>query len=42
MRKLCDHDLSKRYGHLRGGVADIKLHKFFQDFDWEDLEDLRM
>jgi len=37
VKKLCDHDLSKRLGNLRGGVKDIKTHKFFKSVDWEAL-----
>jgi protein kinase A len=37
VKHLCDHDLSKRYGNLHGGVKDIKNHKFFKDFDWDGL-----
>jgi hypothetical protein len=29
--------LSKRYGNLKNGVADIKEHKFFQNFEWAKL-----
>ena len=30
-------DLSKRYGNLKGGVKDIKGHRFFKELDWEKL-----
>lgn len=30
-------DLSKRYGNLKDGVNDIKKHKWFEGFRWEDL-----
>jgi len=30
-------DLSKRYGNLKGGVNDIKDHRFFKGFNWETL-----
>jgi len=29
IKKLCDHDLSARYGNLKEGTKDIKNHKFF-------------
>lgn len=29
IKKLCQHDLTKRFGNLVGGVEDIKNHKFF-------------
>ena len=28
-------DLSKRYGNLSGGVADIKTHAWFRSLDWD-------
>ena len=42
IKHLCAHDLSKRYGNLHGGVDDIKRHRFFADFDWQKLRDMRM
>lgn len=27
-------DLTKRYGNLKNGVADIKNHKWFGSTDW--------
>jgi hypothetical protein len=35
-------DLSKRYGNLKDGVNDIKKHKWFDGFRWEDLIDKKM
>jgi serine/threonine protein kinase len=37
IRHLLEKDITKRYGVLRGGVNDIKLHKFFQSTDWRGL-----
>ena len=37
IKKLCDHDLSKRLGNLKDGVKDIKEHKFFKGLDWDAL-----
>ena len=38
---MCKHllrrDLSKRYGNLKNGVADIKKHKWFATFDYNAL-----
>ena len=42
IKKLCDHDLSKRLGNLKKGVQDIKDHKFFKDFDWSDVINKRL
>jgi protein kinase A len=40
-KSLCRHllvaDLTKRYGNLKGGVDDIKDHKFFKNLSWEDI-----
>ena len=30
-------DLSKRYGNLKGGVDDIKQHKWFNKINWKEL-----
>jgi len=37
VKKLLSPDLSKRYGNLKGGVNDIKNHKWFAGIDWERL-----
>jgi protein kinase A len=37
IRHLLVADLSKRYGNLREGVNDIKKHRWFNNFSWEDL-----
>jgi hypothetical protein len=37
VKKLCEHDLSKRLGNLHGGIKDIKEHKFFKGLDWDAL-----
>jgi protein kinase A len=38
VKRLLTQDLSKRYGNLRGGVSDIKNHKWFFDMEWNRLE----
>lgn len=35
---MLDGDLTKRYGNLKGGVNDIKGHRFFKGLDWEKLK----
>ena len=30
-------NLSKRFGNLKGGVEDIKEHRWFDDFSWKNL-----
>ena len=37
VKHLLTLDLSKRYGNLKGGVNDIKNHRFFDDMDWNAL-----
>jgi protein kinase A len=34
LKNLLQVDLTKRYGNLRNGVADIKNHKWFASTDW--------
>ena len=35
-------NLTKRYGNLKGGVGDIKKHKWFSGVDWEKLRRLEV
>lgn len=37
IKKLLQPDLTKRYGCLKNGQADIKKHKWFAGFNFEDL-----
>lgn len=37
IKHLLRRDLSKRYGNLVGGVADIKEHRFFSSVSWPEL-----
>ena len=37
VKHLLTQDLSKRYGNLKGGVEDIKSHRFFKELDWSAL-----
>ena len=34
LRNLLQVDLTKRFGNLKNGVADIKGHKWFTAADW--------
>jgi hypothetical protein len=40
-KSICKHllvaDLSKRYGNLKNGAADIKNHRWFSNIDWNTL-----
>jgi protein kinase X len=35
VKHLLVADLGKRYGNLKGGVNDIKEHRWFNNFDWK-------
>lgn len=37
MKKLLSHDLSKRYGNLKKGAANVKEHPWFFNIDWSNL-----
>ena len=42
VKHLLESDLSKRYGNLKGGVSDIKNHRFFKTLSWEELLDCKI
>ncbi|ORZ30315.1 camp-dependent protein kinase [Catenaria anguillulae PL171] len=37
LKRLLTTDLTKRYGNLKGGSKDIKMHKWFAGLDWNKL-----
>ncbi|XP_064388330.1 cGMP-dependent protein kinase 1-like [Halichondria panicea] len=37
IKKLCRDNPAERLGYLRGGLKDIKTHRWFEGFDWEGL-----
>jgi protein kinase A len=37
IKHLLAKDLSKKYGNLKGGVNDIKHHRFFNGIHWQRL-----
>jgi protein kinase A len=37
LKRLLTSDLTKRYGNLKNGPADIKRHKWFANIDWKKL-----
>ena len=37
VKHLLVADLGKRYGNLKGGVNDIREHRWFNEFDWKKL-----
>lgn len=40
IRHLTEHDLTKRYGNLKNGSADIRKHRFFADVDFKGIFDM--
>lgn len=42
VKRLLTHDLGKRYGNLRDGAEDVKRHRWFDGFDWEELQKKKM
>ncbi|KAL7746399.1 cAMP-dependent protein kinase catalytic subunit [Sorochytrium milnesiophthora] len=37
LKRLLTSDLTKRYGNLKAGSKDIKMHKWFTGLDWNKL-----
>ncbi|XP_021934867.1 cGMP-dependent protein kinase, isozyme 1 isoform X2 [Zootermopsis nevadensis] len=37
IKRLCRDAPTERLGYQRGGIQDIKKHKWFQGFDWDGL-----
>ena len=42
VKHLLVADLTKRYGNLKGGVEDIKKHRWFKTIDWQLLYDKKI
>jgi protein kinase A len=42
VKHLLEGDLSKRYGNLKGGISDIKDHRFFKGLDWDNLVNMKI
>ncbi|XP_057688876.1 cGMP-dependent protein kinase 2 isoform X1 [Corythoichthys intestinalis] len=38
IRKLCRENPSERLGNLKGGIGDIKKHRWFSGFNWAGLK----
>ena len=38
VKHLLVADLAKRYGNLKRGVRDIKGHRWFKGFDWDECQ----
>jgi len=37
IKRLCKENVTERLGYQKGGIQDIKKHRWFQGFDWEGL-----
>lgn len=37
IKRLCRENPTERLGYQKGGISDIKKHKWFQGFDWDGL-----
>ncbi|KAF2361102.1 Cyclic nucleotide-binding domain [Trinorchestia longiramus] len=37
IKRLCRENVTERLGYQRGGIQDIKKHRWFQGFDWDGL-----
>ncbi|XP_022241910.1 cGMP-dependent protein kinase 1-like [Limulus polyphemus] len=37
IKRLCRENPTERLGYQKGGITDIKKHKWFQGFDWDGL-----
>lgn len=42
VKHLLVADVTKRYGCLKGGVADIKTHRWFKGFQWLQLAEEKL
>ena len=37
IKQLCRSDPFERIGYQKGGICDIRKHRWFQGFNWEAL-----
>lgn len=42
VKRILTTDLTKRYGNLKAGVNDIKMHQWFADVEWQKMEDCQV
>ncbi|KAK6112191.1 Protein kinase domain family protein [Brugia pahangi] len=42
IKRLLQLDPTKRLGNLKGGVDDIKIHKWFDDIIWDDVINMKI
>ena len=42
MKHLLVADLAKRYGNLKNGVKDIKKHRWFKKFSWDNSKNRKI
>jgi hypothetical protein len=38
---LCNVDISKRLGNIRGGASTVKMHPWFSSIDWDAMMNRR-
>eukprot|EP01054_Gregarina_sp_Poly1_P000032 Gregarina_sp_Poly_1__31@NODE_1006_length_5387_cov_109_543233_g27_i1_p2_GENE_NODE_1006_length_5387_cov_109_543233_g27_i1NODE_1006_length_5387_cov_109_543233_g27_i1_p2_ORF_typecomplete_len461_score50_21Pkinase/PF00069_25/3_8e71Pkinase_Tyr/PF07714_17/3_6e43Kinaselike/PF14531_6/1_5e12WaaY/PF06176_11/5e07Pkinase_fungal/PF17667_1/2_1e06Kdo/PF06293_14/2e05RIO1/PF01163_22/0_0002APH/PF01636_23/0_015YrbLPhoP_reg/PF10707_9/0_0098Seadorna_VP7/PF07387_11/0_26_NODE_1006_length_5387_cov_109_543233_g27_i171389 len=38
VKRLLTHDLTRRFGHVRDGISDVRCHRWFESFDFNGLE----
>eukprot|EP01053_Blabericola_migrator_P007110 Blabericola_migrator_1__7109@NODE_35_length_17941_cov_94_946347_g31_i0_p7_GENE_NODE_35_length_17941_cov_94_946347_g31_i0NODE_35_length_17941_cov_94_946347_g31_i0_p7_ORF_typecomplete_len302_score31_91Pkinase/PF00069_25/4_5e66Pkinase_Tyr/PF07714_17/1_3e38Kinaselike/PF14531_6/2_8e13Pkinase_fungal/PF17667_1/8_2e07WaaY/PF06176_11/1_5e06Kdo/PF06293_14/4_6e05YrbLPhoP_reg/PF10707_9/7_6e05RIO1/PF01163_22/2e03RIO1/PF01163_22/0_0051COX_ARM/PF06481_14/0_048COX_ARM/PF06481_14/4e03APH/PF01636_23/0_086_NODE_35 len=37
VKRLLTHDLTRRFGHVRDGISDVRCHRWFESFDFDAL-----
>ncbi len=42
VKHILTTDLTKRFGNLKGGASDLKMHKWFAPIDWVKLRNLQI
>ncbi|ODN03282.1 Protein kinase DC2, partial [Orchesella cincta] len=42
VKKLLTNDRTKRIGCMKNGPEDVKRHRWFRDYDWEDVKNRRL
>ena len=42
IKKLCKENPSERLGYMRGGIGEIRNHRWFDGFHWDGLNQRTM
>ncbi|CAG5110519.1 Oidioi.mRNA.OKI2018_I69.chr2.g4915.t1.cds [Oikopleura dioica] len=42
IKALCRQEPSERIGYQKAGISDIRKHRWFQGFDWEGLQQVKV